>query len=339
MKKLGRYLILEGILSVGLAYLMYYVATLSSSMELLYKPFEWIGMGLRWLSLSSLIGNWIALFCYGILSLLPMLYLIIRRSKSGGSKVDLLLPVISVFTFYTLYHFINPGLMLNWAPQTIADKSIIGLIKLAFVIIYYSLCLSYFIFRMLGALADGDPENRLHYLGKRLQVILVSLAALYTFLIGYFSTFELFASLNKYSAQANTDPLFTGLLPSQGSSSLNQFITILTYLLQCLPVIFAIVILTGGVNLLKEMASHHLEEEEFTAASQLSSAGKKAVYVTVFSNLALNILQFFLSSRLHDTNFNLNITLFPLIIAFGAMILAGYFKETRELHEDNEMII
>lgn len=339
MKKLGRFLLIEGVISIGLACLTYYVAVLTSPMELLYKPFEWIGMGLRWLSLSSSVGNMIALFLYGMLSLSPILYLLYRRKRTGLGKVDLLLPVISLFSFYMLYHFVNPGLMLKWAPQMLSDEGFIGMIKLAFVILFYSLCFTYFMLRMLGTLIPVDDGDNQQALAKRLQLILEILSVLYTFVIGYFSTYELFADLDNYSAKTGTKALFAAILPAQGNAFLNQFVVILSYLLRCLPVVFAIYILVAGVQLIKEMASHHMEAEEYQAAARLSKVGKKAVYVTVFSDLALNVIQFLLSNQLNDTSFNLNITLSPLIIAFGAMILAGYFKETKELHEDNEMII
>ncbi len=339
MKKLGRLLVLEGIVSVGLATLMYYVAVLSSPMELLYLPFDWLGKGLRWLSLSSAVGNLLALFFYGMLCLTPILILLIKRVRTGLQKIDLLLPVISLFSYYMLYHFINPGLMLKWAPQNLADPSMLDVIKLAFAIIFYSLCLAYFMLRMLDTLTIVEEGDHQQSLNKRLQMILEALAALYTFLFGYFSTYELFSSLDQYSANTGNTLLFSTILPPQGGFSLNQFVVVLDYLLSGLPVIFAIYILVAAVHLIKEMTSHHMETEEYQAAAKLSTAGKYAVYVTVFSNLTLNVFQFFMSNQLKNAEFNLNITLFPLVIAFGAMILAGYFKETKELHEDNEMII
>lgn len=339
MKKLGRLLILEAIVSIGLAFLMYYVAVLTSHMELLYLPFDWLGKVLRWLSLSSNVGNMLALLFYGMLCLSPLLYLFFRKVRAGFQKVDLLLPVISLFSFYLLYHYINPGLMLKWAPQGLSDPSCLGMIKLAFAIIFYSLWLTYFMLRMLVTLTSVEEGTYQQHLNKRLQLILEALSALYTFLYGYFATFELLSALDKYSAKSGDDLHLTTFMPLQGGSGLNQFVAVLNYILRGLPVVFAIYILVTGVHLIEEMTSHHMEAEEYQAAAKLSRAGRNAVYVTVFCNLILNIFQFFLSNQLTDTEFNLNITLFPLIIAFGAMILAGYFKETKELHEDNEMII
>lgn len=339
MKKLGRFLLIEGILSIGLAFLMYYVIGLSSAMELLYKPFDWIGGGLRWLSLSSSIGNIFAFICYVTLSLVPILYLLIRRRKAGLKKIDLLLPVISIYTFYMLYQFINTGLMLERVPQLLSDPSVLPMIKLAFAIVLYSILLCYLIIRMSETLEIDNTEERLQYLCRRLQGILLLVSVLYTFVIGYFSTFGMLGGIHKYAAKESSNPLLSNFMTYQSSPLPNQFIVILTYVMQCLPVIYVIYILIAGIELLKAMTSHHLEEEEYVAATRLSSIGKRAVYITVLSNLVLNIAQFLLSAKLNDASFDLNITLSPLIIAFSAMILSGYFKETKELHEDNEMII
>jgi uncharacterized membrane protein YhaH (DUF805 family) len=109
--------------------------------------------------------------------------------------------------------------------------------------------------------------------------------------------------------------------------------------LEALPIIFSILILLKGIQLLDAMTLNHMKEEEIKAATRMGIISKWAVYVTFICNIAINLFQFVLSKQLSDVNFNLQISLLPLIIAFSAMILSGYFKETKELHEDNEMII
>jgi uncharacterized membrane protein len=97
--------------------------------------------------------------------------------------------------------------------------------------------------------------------------------------------------------------------------------------------------LLSGVGLLLAMVTDHMKENEFLAAKRMSIISKQAVYVTVLSNIAANVLQFLFSTLLNDTNYSLDISLTPLVIAFLAMILSGYFKESMELYEDNNMII
>lgn len=342
MRKIGKTgigLLIEGIISIGIAFFMFYIAKLQSSLELLYMPFDWIGDALRWLSLSSFMGNIIALICYVTLSISPLIYLIIIRRKNGFQKADILLPIISIYLFLTLYEFVNQDVMLNHVPQMLTNVSSLPVIKLVLAILFYSLFLGYLLIRMLGALTKDNSVDRMQFLCQGLKKILLAVSALYTFYIGYFASFQMLTKLNSYAAKASSTFAYFRPISLANNSTLDQFMVILTYLLQCLPIVFSILILVNGVMLLEVMVSHHMKEDEFIAAAQLSNISKKAVYVTVLSNLVLNITQFILSKNLSDTSVNLEIILSPLIIAFAAMILSGYFKESKELQEDNEMII
>jgi hypothetical protein len=238
-----------------------------------------------------------------------------------------------------LYEFINQGLMLNHVPQMLNDTSLLPVIKLALAIIFYSLFLGYLIIRMLDALVKENIEDRMQFLCHGLQKILLALAAVYTLFIGYFVTFQMFSSLNQHAVKTSTIAPYFGSITLPSNVMLDQFMVILTYLFQCLPIVYSIFILINGVKLLKVMTSHHMQEEEYIAATQLSNISRKAVYATVFSNLSLNMIQLLLMNHLSGTSFQLEIILSPLIISFGAMILSSYFKETKELQEDNEMII
>lgn len=339
MRKIGRFLLLESILSICLAIIMFYIVKSQNSLELLNIPFDWIGNTLRWLSLSSSIGNVIAFVCYIALSVSPIIYLITIRRKEGVQKVDLFLIALSIYLFLILYEFINQGLMLNHVPQVLNNTSVLPVIKLALAIIFYSLFLGYLIIRMLGALIKENIDDHMQFLCLGLQKILLALAAVYTLFIGYFVTFQMFSSLNHHAVKASTNPPYFNPTALSSNVMLDQLMVILTYLFQCLPIVYSILILINGIKLLKVMTSHHMKEEEFIAATHLSVISKKAVYATVFSNLVLNLIQLLLMNHLSDASFQLEIILSPLIISFGAMILSSYFKEAKELQEVNEMII
>jgi hypothetical protein len=325
MNKLEKGLLLEAALSFGLALLMFYVAGFDSAIFLLYLPFDLIGKGLRWLSLSSFAGNIAALILYAVLSLIPMIYLITIRAKSGTKRVDVLLPFISIYSFYMLYQFINPGFMLNRMPQTFKDMTALPFIKLSYSIIFYILIAGYLIFRMLGTITMKDTSDKIGSLCKQLQKILIFLCIFYTFFYSYFAAFQMFDKFKSYT--------------NQNSAPINFIFVAAAYILEGLPILFSILILISGVLLLRAIILNHMQEEEITAASRMGLVSRQAVYVTFLSNLALNVLQFLLSRQLNDTNYSMEISLFPLIIAFSAMILSGYFKETKKLHDDNEMII
>lgn len=339
MKKMEKFLLLEGVVSIGLAYFIFYLVKPDYLLELLYKPFEWIGNGLRWLSLSSSLGNAVAIILYAVISVSPLLYLLVRWRKKRMTKADVLLPIISVYTFYLLYHFINPGLMLQKTIQNIPGASLLPAIKYSYAVIFYSLSFAYLMLRVLGGLVTDIAEDRLQYLCKRLQAVLLAVSGLYVFFAGCFNTYEMLADLSNRAPVHTNFPVDGSLLMQQGNSLTNQLMVVITYLHQCFPVIFTVLILLSGIKLLSAMITHHMDEEEARAALRLSSVSRWTVYLTLLGDLLYNTVQFLLSSHLNDTNFTLNITLLPLVVAIFAMILSSYFKETKELQEENEMII
>ena len=324
-KKLGIILMLEGVLSFCLAVFMYYVVRFSDSLFILSLPFDLIGRGLRWLSLSSAVGNIAAFLLYVAFSLIPLIYLAGKLTRRKFNKSDFLLPILSIYSFYMMYEFINPDLMLNRTFAPLLDSSFVPMIKLSFSFLFYTFLIAYLILNMISHLSDSSTDNKLGNLCSSLSRILIILSGLYTVFISYFISFELFGNIDKYVIE-NRKPI-------------NLYYLIIDYVLEALPILFSVLTLLSGVGLLMAMVTDHMKEKEFLAAKKMSSISKQAVYVTVLCNIASNALQFLLSNVLNDTNFNLNISLAPLVIAFLAMILSGYFKESMELYDDNNMII
>ncbi len=324
-KKLEFAFVIEGVLSFCLAVLMYYVVDLSYPIFLLSIPFELIGNGLRSLSLLSYAGNITALLLYTALSLIPFLYLMVRAIRHKLNKSDLLLPIISLYSFYMIYLFINPQLMINRTFRILTEEDFIPMIKLSYSIIFYTLLTAYLVLNMVSHLNDVPKNNKIGILCTSLSNILIILSGLYTFYIGYFISFDLFQKIEAYF--------------KEDRGPINLYYPMIDYVLTALPIIFTILILISGVRLLLSMVTNHMQEKELYAAKRLSSISKQAVYITILCNIASNVLQCLLAKQLNDKNYTLTISLLPLIIAFLAMILSGYFKETMELYEDNNMII
>ncbi len=324
MQNVKRGFVLEGIFSMGLAVLMFFLAGISNGLFLLSIPFELIGAGLRRLSLSNTVGNGIAVLVFAVISLIPIFYMIYKIKKYRWDKVDVILPIISFYSFYMIYSFINPGLLLNQLPALIADASAMPYIKLSLSILFYSLCISYVILHTVGKLSKENMVNNSHYLYSGLQKILLTISVLYTFLIGYFSTFQLLVDFYKNIKEER--------------STVSFLFVFIKYTLKNLPILFTILIFMSAILLLKAMITNETREE-MEAANRLGSISRRAVYITVISNITLNGIQFLLSNRLNDTDFSLEFSLFPLIISFSAMIISGYLRKTKELVEDNELII
>lgn len=324
MQKLKRGLILEGVFSIVLAVLMYFFTGISNGLFLLSLPFELTGAGLRRLSLSSDTGNILAMIIYIFFSLIPILFMTIKIKKHGWNKIDIILPITSVYSFYMIYCFINPWLIGKQFPEQVADPSFLSVETLSLSIVYYSFWISYAILHAVRRLSTANLANNSHILCKGLQKILFIITVIYTFFLGYFSTFQLFADMNKNRIEKR--------------AAINDLFLLIKYLLDSLPVLFTILILISGILLLESMFINR-PEEEMAAAHKLGMISRRTVYITIISNIALNMIQILLSGMLNDTNYHLDFSFTPLIISFSAMILSGYFKKTKSLMDDNELFI
>ena len=338
MNKIKLGLLIEGVLSVILAFTLYFLGEVKESLYLLSLPFILLGAWLHDLSLMSLLGNAFAIVIYVLICVIPILFFLFKIKKSSMQKSDSILFVISLYLFFMLYQFINPALMMKHIPDYVEGMDFLPIVKLAYASIFYLLCFSYFVFHMLESLHYGKVKNRKVFLCNELQKLLVISAALYIFLVGYFCTFEMFKEFHTFQAQSSQNQdLFPPMF--HYNAILDNSFILLTYLLNVIPIFFSIAILIGGVHLLKSMIDHHLQNGEITAAIHLGRISKITVIITVICNLMSNILQFIFSNQLSNTKYSLQISFTPLIIAFAAYILAGYFKESKALYDENNMII
>lgn len=325
MKKILVALLIEGIAAIALSLFMKYYIGMEEAILLLYIPFDLIGKGLRCLSLQSSIGNIIALIIYALLCLTPIFWLVFRKLRKQLNYSDILLPIISIYSFYMLFLFVNPNLMYRHVPELFMDESALSIVRLSLAIIFFTLVIGYLIIRMLTTLSQEKEENRMIFLCRRLQVLLYIISILYTFLLGYFSTFELFSQIDQRSFTTGTQ--------------MNQVYVLLSFVLKTVPVLFTIVTLVSGIVLLTTISTKHKQEEEVEEAKRMGMFSRRTAFLTVGCNIALNLFQLVFSSQLNDTSIVLNVSLAPLIISISAMILSGFFKETKELYEENEMII
>ena len=335
MKKLKKLLLFEGILSFILAILFFYVLELDHSIYLLVVPFHLIGKGLRWLSLSSNTGNMIAITLYSILSLIPVIFFLWKRRRSDLKPGDYLLLLISIYTFFMLYQFINPHQMIRHLPPLLAKENALPMIKLAYAIVFFTLWFSYLLLRSLGILNIMNGKDKTSYLCNSLQKLLITVSIGYTFLLGYFTSFQMFLEISQSNKES--DPLLPSMAYS-GSRSITILFAIIKFVLIGLPILYTVLTMVTGIELLEAMSTHQMDQEMF-AVMKVGKYSKKTVFITVISNIIVNGMQLLLMRQLNHTNFRLELSVIPLIVAFAAMILSEYFKETKELYEDNQMII
>ena len=114
---INKLILIEVIAGILFAFIASKILHMTAALQIMYLPFELIGKGLRFLSLSSAIGNVIAIIIYAVISMIPAIYIIYQRKRGRTQKEDILLVAFTGLLFYSMYMFINPGLMYQKMPD------------------------------------------------------------------------------------------------------------------------------------------------------------------------------------------------------------------------------
>lgn len=319
---INKLILIEVIAGILLAFLASKILHLTEALQIMYLPFELIGKGLRFLSLSSAIGNVIAIIIYAAISLIPAIYAIYQRKTGTKRKEDILLIAITGLLFYSLYMFINPGLMYERMPDIFSmDKQSLVAEKIIYAFIIYSVVIIWLIMKVIRFLGDDSQKNWKSRLYFGMKALIAALISYYILLITYAKTFEL---------------LHKGGDKLKNISSIEWFKSIL----QLLPVILTILLFINIIHVVKAIEDHK-EKQQMTAVARLANVAKVTAVVTVISDFILNFYQFLLGATLQNVNvtFAPDVSMEPLIIAFGALIFHEYFKRTKQLKEENDQFI
>lgn len=319
---INKLILIEVIAGILLAFIASKILHLTAALQIMYLPFELIGKGLRFLSLSSAIGNVIAIVIYAAISMIPAIYVIYQRKTGRKHKEDILLIAFTGLLFYSLYMFINPELMYERMPDIFSmDKQSLVAEKIIYAFIIYSVVIIWLIMKAIHFLGDDSQKNWKSRLYFGMKGLIVALVSYYILLITYAKTFEL---------------LHKGGDKLKNISSVEWFRSIL----QLLPVILTILLLINIIHVVKAIEDHK-EKQQMTAVARLANVAKVTAVVTVISDFILNFYQFLLGASLQNVNvtFSPDVSMESLIIAFGALIFHEYFKRTKQLKEENDQFI
>lgn len=319
---ISKLILIEVIAGIFLAFIASQILHLTAALQIMYLPFELIGKGLRFLSLSSAIGNVIAIIIYAIISLIPAIYVLNKRKRGTKHKEDILLIAFTALLFYSLYMFINPGLMYQRMPEIFSmDQTSLIAMKIIYAFIIYSVLIMWLIMKVIRFLGDDSRKNWKSRLYFGMKGLIAALVSYYTLLITYAKTFEL---------------LYKSGDKLKNISSVEWFKSIL----QLLPIIFTVLLFINIIHVVKAIEDYK-EEQQMMTVARLASVAKVTAVVTVISDFILNFYQFLLGATLQNVNvtFAPDVSMEPLIIAFGALIFYEYFKRTKQLKEENEQFI
>lgn len=323
----------------------------------LYFIWETLGALLRTLSLSGTGGNVLAWFLYLLISLFPVLVLVVHtgnmhesfqcglpgwwmwRKKSRMHGRDLLLPLLSAYTFYLLYVFINPSLLSRRMPTGLEMEGVLPYLKAIYGGLWLSLLLSWLMLTWIGRLNEEEILDRKRFLYQGMGLLLTASMVLVGAGLLYSTGTELYRKLTEISTNASAMECFPGTSVSRNTIGWDMAFAILWAARRLLPACFLLGIFYRIKGLLKAMEKEPFEEEEVFAAKRLADVSRNAVSASVLCDLIWNGALFFCAGKLTRVDYQWELSLFPLLVAFGALILARYLREAGELRRDNEMII
>jgi len=284
-------------------------------------PFAQLGLLLRSLSLSGAVGNAAAIALYIAICAVPLLFAALRIRKRAFKAEDALLVAMSGFGFYMVYMMVNPALLNRIPCYAVGDfgKAVLGGA-------FYSLLIGYLVLRLLRR-ADGATTDALL---RVLRLLLAVVAVVLVLGIGYIGVSGVRAQLAAIKA-ANTDPSV--------SLGTTNFFVVLRFALAQTPVAMEIAMFLLGMRLCEALRQDRYGEGAIVAAQKLASFAKKTVAAIALCCIALNLAQIAFASSLVSADFLTTLPLSEIVAAVGALLLARFFVASRELKQDNQMII
>lgn len=282
-------------------------------------PFQPIGAGLRTLSLSGDAGNAAAILVYLAVSLIPTAVFLLLKRGGRDCKVDLLLPVLSILLFVTLYFMVNPGLF----PLPLLGDLLGGT--------FYSVLCGYLVLRVLDRWKRADTGQLFHGLDVLLHLMIV----LFVFVI-FSSCFGSLPETIRSVQQSNQADSLSGMDPRL---PLTCGFLILGSAVSALPYAMDILITFSAIRLMEPLRADRYSDEAVAAAERLSKRCVRALSVSVLANIGFHLLQLLLSRQLLSTSVEINVPLFSIAFVFGVLLLARYVRENQQLKRDNDLFI
>ncbi len=296
--------------------------------SLMKFPLAQLANILRSLSLSSQLGNMIALILYILIGLLPLVYLAYRHYKKKKSIEDIiLLPIFSIILFTILYLMINPGLINRYfGPLTFPGVSLAGMGKSILGGVFYSALAAYLILKAIRNIEQRDTDKLLDILAYLFYIAMA---------IGIFSVFYLGVGTLAMDIQAlkdaNTGPAIW-LSPS-------YLFMILAFILDNTPTLLFVYIFIVAIRLVEALRVDRYSDEVIASSTKVFRLSKFALLFIMVGNLAFNLLQVICSKYLYNVAYKTLVPLNLLGLSLLMLLVGRYFSQSKKLYTDNQLFI
>lgn len=285
-------------------------------------PFAQIADILRYLSLSSNLGNIVALILYALICLMPMVIAAIRFRKNSLFKGDLLLPIVSILLFVTLYVLINPYEMGHiFTPVGLETEG--GMLLTSIV---YITLLGYLVLWMIQLFTESPTNRLLKYLSLTLSMVAILMVAVLCIKLPW----DIRSSMQQLR---DTNTMF-GI-----SFWETDIIIILRAITFALPLVLEIWILFKSLKLIEALTDERYSAEVVMTAKSIEQACRKTIVVTTISTIAFNLIQLAMMKHLINSHVSLEIPLVSIAILLVVMLIARYFSDSQQLKEENDLFV
>lgn len=313
-------LLLEALLCLALSFIRMSWPEIMTSV--LAFPFEQIGYLLRTLSLSGSVGNVIAIVCYVLLSLLPILFLVAVCRRRRFSPEDILLALASLLLFIVLYYMINPALlktMFQMEEFQQLGKAMLGTSV-------YAILVGYLFLRALRHFFSADRHSLQKYLGALL--IIFSMVLVYIIFGASVETL-----LNHFTElyQGNTEP--------STARTFSVVFLLLGWIVDVLPYLLNLILVYAGMELLRALANDRYSDAAVMSAARLANLCGVTLVIMIVTNIGFNLLNLFFSKQLLIVNTAIQIPFLSILFTLAVLLLAQFIRDNKRLKDDNDLFI
>lgn len=303
-------------------------------------PWEQAGILLRKMSLAGAAGNVAAWILYLVLCGWPLVCGVLLARRGKGSRVDLLLPVLSLVLFPGLWLLVNPSYLEGYLFA--AGMGEIGICAVSLTI--DSVLLSWLLLRFLR---NGTNPGRVKLL-RSLELLLgvyVVLAIIGILFQGGGELREAWGSVG--AAVSEPDRQSMDWLPAAGLSmgrgersiGLSRFVLILQLLCRYLPQALELILGVAAIGFLRSCEQGSFQEKSLKRLQGLMKLSGYFLGAVLVGNVCVNLLQVALAGYIYSTSFVLVLPLRQMIVMLGVLLLSRFWLESKKLQEDNQLFV
>lgn len=290
--------------------------------SLIAFPFEQIGRGLRFLSLSGRIGNGLALSIWVGLSALPLIPAMRNWNVKDHKMENMSLCLLSVVLFAGLFGIANPGSLFS-SPFDIDNR----ILYAVHAIIIWSVVILYVILRLIRLYQSANLNELLRCTKSLLYILCILFMGVISISCGQ----KLAAMLGGINHPMDA-------VAAVEKNPIDAVMSVISFIAALLPYLLDVIITFSSIQLL-DMLIQKKADGLMDAVKHLSRQCCICLGLTPMSVIILNFLQLLLSHWLTDISISAQIPLMSIAFVLGIFLICQLISENLRLQADNDLFI